>query len=154
MIEFTLTGIFLLFIVICLWWMCMAMWEYHTVAEAVNYTAREASVHGAGCAGQTCATTVATVAQMLATRAVGMPASQLNVTLTSSASTVTCNPLSSCSSNSATWPSLAGNTALTTEITIAATFQFSSALGLWSQGGVQHYRTITLGSTSTQPVFF
>jgi hypothetical protein len=155
MLEFTLTALPLLFIVISLWWMCMGMWQYHTLAEAVNSTVRTASVHGAGCAGQTCATTVAEVAESLASKTVGIPASQLNVTFTSAASTVPCDPLTSCYTNSTAWPSQSGNTALTTSISIAATYEFSSAISLWVPGsGVHSFNAVTLGANATQPVIF
>ena len=151
MMEFVMVATPLLFVIISLLWTCIGMWEYHTVSEAVNSTARSASVHGAGCAGQTCATTVGSIAAMLAARAIGIPASQLNVTLTSQASTVTCDPVSSCYSNSAAWPSLSGNTALTTQITIAATYQFSSGVSLVGYG-TQRVGAMTLGAKATEPV--
>ena len=152
MLEFVLVAIPLLFVVVSLWWMCFGMWQYQTVIEAVNYTARAASVHGAGCAGQICATTAASTAAMLAARAIGIPASQLNVTLTSSASTISCNPLTTCYSNSSAWPSLAGNTALNTQISIVAKFNFFSGLAVGLPGNRAHLSTITLAARATEPV--
>ena len=153
MLEFTLTAIPLLFVIISLGWMCMGMWQYHTLAEAVNATARSASVHGAGCAGQTCATTVGETAQTLAAAAIGIPAGQMNVTLTSAASTVTCNPLNSCNSSASAWPSLAGNTAVTTNISIKATYQFSTPISIWSPTqGLEQFSAVTLAANSTQAV--
>jgi Flp pilus assembly protein TadG len=159
MLEFTLTGVPLLFVIVSLGWMSMGMWQYHTLAEAVNSTARAAAVHGAGCAGQACATTVAQTAQTLAGKAIGVPASAMNVTLTSSASTVTCNPLSSCYSNSAAWPSLAGNTAVTTDISITASYQFSSPISFLSfislsppEVETKQFAAVTLAANSTQAV--
>jgi hypothetical protein len=153
MLEFSMTAVPLLFVIISLGYMALGMWQYHTLAEAVNMTARVAAVHGAGCAGQSCATTVANMEALLAAKAIGIPASSMNVTFTSSASTVTCNPLSSCSSNSAAWPSLSGNVAGTTDISIKATYQFSSAIGMWStdHGGVT-FNPVTLAANATQAV--
>ena len=154
MLEFTLTAVPLIFVNVSLVWMCLGMWQYHTLAEAVNFTARIAAVHGAGCAGQTCATTADSTAKLLAARALGISAGQLNVTLTSSASTITCNPLSTCYGNTAAWPSLAGNTS-GTDITITATYNFSSPISLWSPGeGVQQFNAVTLGANSKQAVAF
>jgi Flp pilus assembly protein TadG len=155
MLEFSLTALPLIFIVISMVSLCVGMWEYHTVSEAVNATARAAAVHGAGCAGQTCATTVDATSRSLAAAAIGLPAASLNVTLTSSASTVTCNPLSSCYGNSAAWPSLAGNTAGSTDISIQATFSFSSPISLWVPGhAVPLLNAVTLGAKSRQAVVF
>ena len=155
MLEFTLVAVPLLFVIISTFWMGMGMWQYHTLTEAVNYTARESSVHGAGCAGQTCATTIGATAQTLAARAIGIPASQLNVTFSSAASSITCNPLTACTSGSSVWPSLAGNTASpTTLITITATYQFSSAISLWYAGNSVHFNPITLAANISEPIVF
>jgi Flp pilus assembly protein TadG len=160
MVEFVLCVIPLIFVVISLFWMGMAMWEYHTLAEAVNETARYAALHGADCAGQTCATTVEQIANELAGRAAGIPPGRLNVTLTSAAKDYPCNPLSNCQSNSSAWPSLAGNTAVTdsstgTDISISATYQFGSPISMWvpKYGGVQ-FGAVTLGANSTQAVMY
>jgi Flp pilus assembly protein TadG len=162
MVEFTLCAIPLFFVLISLIWMCVGMWEYHTLAEAVNETARYAALHGADCVGQTCATTVEQIANTLAERAAGIPPGQLNVTLTSVAAngTITCNPLSNCQTNSSYWPSLAGNTAVSdsnggTDISISATYQFSSPISMWvpTNGKIQ-FAAVTLGASSTQPVLY
>jgi hypothetical protein len=155
MLEFSMTALPLIFIMVSMVWMCMGMWQYHTMAEAVNSTTRAAVVHGAGCAARTCATTVDATSRALAAVAVGLPATALSVTLTSSASTVTCNPLSSCYGNSAAWPSLSGNTAGTTDISIQATYPFSAPISLWVPGGSVHlFNAVTLGARSRQAVVF
>jgi hypothetical protein len=159
MVEFVLSSIPLLFVSISLVWMSMGAWEYHTLVEAVNETARYAAFHGADCVGQSCATTVEQIANTLAGRAVGIPAGNMNVTLTSSAQNYTCNPLSSCQSNSSAWPTLAGNTAYGsgggTNISVTATFQFTSPISMWiPQYGKMHFAGVTLGANSTQPVLY
>jgi hypothetical protein len=154
MLEFAMTGIPLIFTLLSLFWMSMGMWQYHTVAEAVNSTARIASVHGAGCVSLSCATTVDTVAKQIASSAIGIPASQLNVTLHSQATgDISCNPLSNCYGNSTAFPSSAANTT-STVITISATYQFSSAISLWSPHGRVTFNPITLGANSSQPIVF
>jgi hypothetical protein len=159
MVEFVLTAIPILFVSISLVWMGVGVWEYHTLAEAVNETARFAALHGADCAGQSCSTTVEQIANTLAGRAIGIPAGNMNVTLTSAAQNYTCNPLSSCQSNSSVWPSLAGNTAYSagtgTNISIKATFQFTSAISMWVPAyGKMQFAGLTLGANSTQPVLY
>lgn len=160
MLEFTLCAIPLIFVIISLFWMGMGMWEYHTLAEAVNETARYASLHGADCVGQTCATTVEQIANTLAARASGIPPGKLNVTLTSVAQNYTCNPLSTCQTSSSAWPSLAGNTAVTasqagTDISINATYQFVSPIAmLVPRYGAVRFGIFTLGANSTQPVIY
>lgn len=159
MVEFVLTAIPLLFVSISLVWMAMGVWEYHTLVQAVSETARFAALHGADCAGQSCSTTVEQIANTLAGKSVGIPAGNMNVTLTSSAQNYTCNPLSNCQSNSSVWPSLAGNTAYGagtgTNISIKATIQFTSPISLWvPKYGKTQFAGVTLGANSTQPVLY
>ena len=155
MLEFTITGVPLILTLISLFWMALGMWQYHTIAEAVNATARAASVHGKGCAGQTCATTVGSVARQLASNAIGIPAGQMNVTLNSTATgQISCNPVSTCYSNSNAFPSSSANTT-STSLTISATYQLSPAISFWSpwSGGVR-FNPIVLGANSSQPIVF
>lgn len=154
MLEFAMTGVPVIFVLVSVLWMSIGMWEYHTLVEAVNATARTAVVHGAGCVGKTCATTIDSTAKLLAASAIGIPPGQLNATFTSTASTVTCNPLSACYGNAAAWPTLAGNTT-STDLTVAATFQFTSPISLWSaHQGTQQFGVVTLGANSRQPIVF
>jgi hypothetical protein len=159
MVEFVLHAIPLLFVSISLVWASVGVWEYHTLVQAVNETARFAAFHGADCVGQSCATTVEQIANTLAGKAVGIPAGNMNVTLTSSAQNYTCDPLSSCQSNSSAWPTLSGNTAYGaaggTNLSITATFQFTSAISMWvPMYGKMQFAGVTLGANSTQPVLY
>ena len=155
MLEFTLIGVPLICTLFSLFWMAMGMWQYHTIAEAVNATARAASVHGSGCSGKTCATTVASVARQIASSAIGIPDSQMNVTLNSTATgDFSCNPVSSCYSNNSAFPSVSGNTASAT-VTISATYQLSPAISFWSPwSGGMTFNPIVLGANSSQPIVF
>ena len=154
MLEFTLIGVPLICTLFSLFWMALGMWQYHTLAEAVNATARAASVHGAGCLGKTCATTVASVARQLASNAIGIPAGQMNVTLNAASGQISCNPVSTCYSNSNAFPSSSANTT-STSLTISATYQLSPAISFWSpwSGGVR-FNPIVLGANSSQPIVF
>ncbi len=159
MVEFALCSVPLIFICISVFWVGMDMWEYHTLVAAVDEAARYASVHGADCAGKTCATRVEDVANVLANRAVGLPPGKINATLTSSAQTYTCDPLSNCQTNASTWPSLAANTPVTgtggTDISISATFAVSEPKDIWVPGaGTVKFNGWTLGANSTQPVIY
>jgi Flp pilus assembly protein TadG len=105
-VEFMLVGVPVLFLVISIAQMSLAMWSFHTLAFAVREGVRYASTKGPGCSitGNACATTVGSVAQKVAVAGVGLQTSQLNLTLTSSAGSVTCTPLSSCVSDTTRWP--------------------------------------------------
>ncbi|HEY3826233.1 MAG TPA: TadE family protein [Bryobacteraceae bacterium] len=154
-LEFALVTAPLIFIVVSLVWMCIGMWEYHTLAEAVNETTRYAAVHGADCVGQTCATTLNQIATTLAGRAPGIPAHQISVTLTSTAQSYPSALLDSYYGNSTAWPSLAGNVTATTDISITATYQLSAPISMWVPGiGSYQFAAITLGATSKQPIIY
>jgi Flp pilus assembly protein TadG len=155
MLEFTLVGVPLICTLLSLFWMALGMWQYHTVAEAVNATARAASVHGKGCVSKTCATTVGSVARQIASTALGIPESQMNVTLGSTATgDYPCNPVSNCYSNNSAFPSVSGNTTSAT-VTISATYQFTPAISFWTPwGGGVTFNPIVLGANSSQPIVF
>jgi Flp pilus assembly protein TadG len=154
-LEFTLAAVPLIFTIVSLVWMCIGMWEYHTLAEAVNETTRYAAVHGSDCVGQTCATTLNQIATTLAARASGIPAHQISVTLTSTAQSYSSALLDSYYGNGTAWPSLAGNVAATTDISITATYQLSSPISMWIPGiGSYQFAAITLGATSKQPIIY
>jgi Flp pilus assembly protein TadG len=149
-LEFTLCAIPLIFVLISLVSMSLAMWNYHTLAEAVKATARAASVHGAGCVGKSCAWTAGTAAGLLATVAIGIPAGSLNVTFTAAGGTVLCSPLTSCANNMTAWPTSSASAAGTTDVTVAATYTPPMFARMQSLG----FSAVTFGASSTQLVLY
>jgi Flp pilus assembly protein TadG len=157
LVEFTLVGIPLIFVLISTFQMALAMWNYQTLAYAVRAGARYAATHGKDCgnSGNSCGTTVANVENAIAKAAVGLPPGNFNVTLTSGTATaVTCAPLSSCGSTSTAWPP-SGNNSPGQDIQIAATYTFSTALGmLWPGAGKVSFGTFTFVAYTRQPIQF
>ena len=159
LIEFTLVGIPLVLILISLFEISIAMWNYHMLAYAVREDARYASTKGQGCtySGNTCGVTVANVAQQIASAGVGLVPSQLNVTLTSSGGNITCNPLSSCYSNTATWPPNSG-TANWPGSVISITGSYPVQTGLvfsyFIHTGLLQLQSVTLPASSQQVIQF
>ncbi|HTQ53708.1 MAG TPA: TadE/TadG family type IV pilus assembly protein [Bryobacteraceae bacterium] len=154
LIEFTLAAIPLIFIQISVVEICRGMWDYHSLAQAVKAASRMVATRGAGCAGKGCATTVGQVASTIAAYAVGMPASSLNVTLTSSAGTVNCNPLSSCTGSATTWPPAGGNSP-GSDIVISGSYRFTSVLTMFAPGGGRmRFSGVTMTAKSRQPLLF
>jgi len=153
-LEFTLVGIPLLFVQFSIVEICRGMWDYHTLAEAVKVAARQVSTRGAGCASSGCAMTVGQIATTISGFAVGMPASSLDVSLTSSAGTVTCNPLSSCTSSSTVWPPAGGNTA-GSAIFISASYNFTTTLAMFVPGtGGMQFSGVTFTAESKQMLLY
>ena len=153
-IEFTLVAIPLIFIQISIVEICRGMWDYHSLAQAVKAASRSAATRGAGCAGAGCAITVSQIATTISAYALGMPASALNVTLTSNAGSVTCNPLSACSGNNTVWPPAGGNTA-GSDIVISGSYNFTSMLTMFAPGtnGMQ-FSGVTFTAKSRQVILF
>jgi len=136
-VEFTLVGIPLIFSLISIVEISRGMWIYHTEAYAVHRATRYIASHGAGCSqsGNSCTVTVGSIANTLAGAGVGLAPSEWNVTFYSASGTnnQTCNPLSSCQSNSAAWPPSPDNTE-GVGIAISGSYPFKSALAMLFPG--------------------
>lgn len=153
-IEFTLVAIPLLFIQISIVEICRGMWDYHSLAQAVKAAARAAATRGAGCAGTGCAMTVGQMAATISGYAIGMPASSLNVTLTSNAGNVTCNPLSACTASATVWPPAGGNS-VGSDIIVSGSYNFSSMVMMFVPGtkGMQ-FSGVTFMAKSRQSILY
>src|ERR1041385_2115914 len=110
MVEFTIAGVAALTLMVSTVQIGLGMWNYHTLAYAVHETNRYISTHGRNCSlgGNTCTITVADIANKMINNGVGLPSGSVIMTLTSNSGTVyTCNPVSSCTSDSTQWPPIA-----------------------------------------------
>ena len=150
-IEFTFSAIPLMFIIVSIFGMSITMWNYHTLAEAVKVTTREAASHGADCVGKSCSWTLGTAATYLSSHAIGVPVGKLNATFTSAGSTQTCNPVSTCTSSATVWPTLSTNVAGTTDITVTASYTPIEAIGMMGFGT---FSWSTLSAKSRQLVVY
>jgi len=158
-VEFTMAGIPMIFLIYSTIQLSLAMWNYHTLAYSVNEGAHYAAVRGQGCSagGNSCGGTVGTLARQIANAAVGIPSDQVNVTLTTaSGQTQSCNPLSSCFSNSTAWPPATNNDNVPGKgVTVSARYLFPTALAMfWPGAGASQFGAITLPATSTQQILF
>ena len=127
MLEFTLSSIPLIFVMVSVVQMSLGMWNYHTLNEAVKITTRTAAVRGVDCASLACAMTVGQITQMLTTKGSGWLTGSLNATLTDANGAINCNPVSTCTSSTTTWPRSGGN-ATGQVISISATYPFKSPI--------------------------
>ncbi|HUO31173.1 MAG TPA: TadE family protein [Bryobacteraceae bacterium] len=153
-LEFTLTSIPLLFVIISVVQMSLGMWNYHTLNEAVNVTTRTAALRGSDCASLSCAMTVGQITQMLTTKGIGLLSGSLNVTLTDNNGSINCNPVSSCTSSSTVWPRSGGNT-VGQVISISATYPFTSAISMFVPGrGQSSFGSVTFSAISQQVISY
>jgi hypothetical protein len=155
--EFTLAGIAAIFLLISTVELAVGMWNYFTLARAVNAGARLASIRGSGCSsgGNSCSITVGTIATAVSKAAIGLPAANFNVTLTTnSGANTTCNPLSTCLSNATVWPPSTDNLA-GDKVTVTATYNFATSLYMfWPGKSPTHTATVTFPASSTQLILF
>jgi hypothetical protein len=157
LLEFTLAGIPLIFVMISVVETSRGMWNYVTLARAVNETTRFVSLRGSSCSNGTnsCSVTVGTVASRLASEAIGIPPAELSATLvTDGGAVTTCQPITSCTSNTTTWPPSSDN-ATGKKVTINVWYNFQSALSMfWPGAGSVQFGAVTLPAASTQRILF
>ena len=135
MIEFTLVGIPMIFLLISIFETSRAMWNYHTLAFAIREGTRYAAVHGSGCSADprnSCQATVAQVAQRIQDAGIGLEATQLDLTFTSSGNTIKCT-LNACLTTATHWPEAPKNTP-GNAIAIRGSLPFESALAMFWPG--------------------
>jgi Flp pilus assembly protein TadG len=156
-VEMTLVGIPMIFVLISVFEIARGMWAYDTLAYAVRETSRYAIVHGQNCSvsPNSCAITVANLASRLLNAGVGLPSDQLNATFGSLSDNVTCNPVSSCLSNNAVFPSSGGNS-VGNPVTVLATYRFSSAISMFWPGAGRPivFAPVNLPASSTDYIQF
>ena len=157
MIEFTLVGIPLMFVLISTCEMARGMWLYHTLVNAVKVGTRYASVHGQLCATSpnTCTVKIQDVAARVQDAGIGLDPTLLNLTFaTQGATPVTCL-LSACLTNTTTCPDPTANT-IGNYIQIDGTYPFTSAITMfWAGSGSSAARgTINLPASSRERIRF
>jgi hypothetical protein len=163
LIEFTLVGIPLIFLLISTVEMARGMWIYHTLAYAIREGTRFVAVKGQGCATSpsSCAVTVGRIAEEIRRAGIGLdPEALSGVTFKAlSGRTITCATLQDCLSDGTQWPSSAGapdpGAAQGAEIEITATYPFRSALSmLWPGAGKVKFGTFSFPVSSREAIQF
>lgn len=145
-VEFVLVGIPLIFTLISVEEISRGMWVYDTLAGTVARTARYISVRGKDCA---CLTLGQIYTQFLQ-YGTGLDDSQVQVTLTGTSGSTSCNPLSTCKSSATSWPSSSDGTA-GNNIQITAVYPFKSALFMfWPGVHTTSIATVNLNASSKQ----
>jgi Flp pilus assembly protein TadG len=157
MIEFTLVGIPMIFILISVFEISRGMWNYHTLAYAVKEGTRYAIVHGSDCSSDpqnSCGVTLGQVAQKIQDAGIGLDPSPLRLTFTSSGNAVTCT-LNACLGNATVWPQAPLNTPGST-VAISASLPFQSALAMFwpGAGSGTNFPTFNLTAGSSDIIQF
>lgn len=156
LIEFTLVGVPVIFIMASIVEASIGSWQFFTMEYAIQTANRYVSTHGRGCTqnSNNCALTVGAVATMIANQAIALEPSKLNVTLITASTTQTCNPVNTCFSNTAQFPSSTDN-GVNQDVTIKATYPIVNPVSLLWPGAMPVTGSmVTLGATSRQRIQF
>jgi Flp pilus assembly protein TadG len=161
-LEFSLIGIGMIFVVLSFFEVARGMWTYQTLAYAVREGARYASVHGKDCAppytpSPGCQVTVSQIASVIKTAGPGVDANNTTVTLTPASGTATSDTLANLIANYGTtdWPP-SGAYAPGQTVQVTATYPFRTFLAMFWMGGhpVADSQVFTLGASSTETIQF
>ena len=159
MLEFTLVGIPLIFVLISVFEMSRWMWNYHTMAYAVREGTRFAIVKGVNCTAGTnaCGVTTGDVAARIQSAAVGLDPALLNVTFTAGGTASATQPLSQWLNDATAWPP-AGLNATGITIQIKARYPFQSAIAMFWPGAAsgpgQGFAILNLPASAQETIQF
>ena len=163
LIEFTLVGIPLMFVLISTFEISRGMWMYETLSHAVRLGVRYSVVHGRNCSPinipNSCLKTVQDVAGVIQNAGVGLlPDKWQNLTFTSGTSSDNCGTLTACLNDSTTFPGPdnGADNAVGARVTISALYPFQSAITMFWPGAanVGTFGTINLGAISSERIEF
>lgn len=159
MVEFTLIGIPLIFLVVSIFEVGRGMWQYHTLAYSIKAGARYAAVHGQNCRTwpHTCSVPLSKTAGVIRRAAIGIPPNEITVTFTAPNGASTTCRLDNCISSYTTgfWPPSGANSP-GSPIRITGVYPFRSAITmLWPGVGKYDVRRLTnLTAASRQVIEF
>jgi len=168
MIEFTLVGIPVIFLLLSIFELSRGMWIYVTVAHSIKEAARYAIVHGNDCtiAPNNCRIQVRQIATRLNQSAVGLvPTDFTNIQLISATRTVTCPTLQACLDAGATgdtyWPTAAPGVATVdvgsirgADLEIRGSYRFRTSMSMFwpGAGAVGPFGLINLGANAKERI--
>jgi len=159
-VEFTLAGIPVIFLLFTTLQVSIALWNYFTLDHAVNIATRYAAVHGANCSanGNSCGVTIGNIATQLKNAAIGIQPDNINATFTTDSGVqTTCNPLSSCLSTGTAWPPSANNdNQVGADVTITAKFTaYIPLMMFWFRDGmINDNHSFAFPAKSTQQIMY
>ncbi|MCE5307145.1 MAG: pilus assembly protein [Acidobacteriales bacterium] len=176
LIEFTLVGIPMIFVLISIFEMARGMWIYHTMAYAIKEGARYAIVHGNNCVynPNNCPLQVRDVARRIQDNGVGLVPSELQLRFASLTRAIpgstTYDSLENLLNNTASWPTYAkgyidpasgslsfdAGAIAGADLTITGQYPFRSALAMFwpGAGRPMQFGTFMLPATSTERIQF
>ena len=155
LIEFTLLGIPMIFIMVSVVSVSIDMWQFLDLPYCVEETARYVTTHGQGCSqnGSNCLITVGNVAAFFESQTAALDPSQVNVTLTDGSGSTNCNPVSACGASSAQFPN-AGYNSPGSDVKVQATYVLKNPIAMFWPPDKDGSHDFTVGATSRQRIMF
>ena len=155
LIEFTLLGIPVIFLMTSVIAASLDMWQFFTLSYATEITARYAGMHGNTCESpNSCTVTLGTVVGFFEKQSIALNSALVVVTFTDGSGTTTCNPITTCAASSATSPNTSYNN-VGSNITVAATYKLIDPIAmLWPGSHGVSGGTFLVGATSTLPILY
>lgn len=155
-LEFTLVGVPMIFVLISVLEIGRLTWSYHTLTSAVTEGARYAIVHGKNCnqSPNACAVSIGDIASRVKSRGVGLVPTDTQLKLVALNSTTTCR-LDECASYLAPWPAPPANEP-GMEIEVAATYSVHSMISMFwpGAGSVAPFGLLQLTASSREAIQF
>lgn len=137
LLEFTLVGIPMIFVLISTFEIARGMWLYHTLAHAIKCGTRYTIVHGQNCtlAANACPVTISQIAGVIQTAGIGLPPESLALTFTPAKGAVTNCKLSDCIADytAVYWPPPSAN-GVGNQVKITGVVPFQSILIMFWPG--------------------
>jgi len=157
MLEFVLTGIPMIFILLSIFEIARGMWTYETLAYAVREGVRYSIMHGKGCASpNTCQVTIGTITSVIKTAGVGLDASSVSVTFTPASGSASTDTITNQLTNTTIWPPSSSN-APGQLVKISLKYRFQTFLAVfWVGAGapLNDSGSFYLPASSTEPIQF
>lgn len=157
LLEFTLVGIGMIFVLISFFEMARGMWTYQTLGYAVREGTRYAAMHGKNCASpNTCQVTVGQIVSVVKAAGPGLDPDRTTVTLTTNGGVSLSNTMTVMMGISTVWPPVTDYSP-GQNVQISASYPFKTVLAMfWAGAGhaVNDSQTFHLGASSTEPIQF
>lgn len=156
-LEMTLVGIGMIFVLISTVEIARGMWIYHAVTYAVRDGTRYTIVHGKNCSinPNSCTVTIGQIAARIRAAGTGLMPDALKLTFTTSNGSATTCTLTNCLTTTSVWPPSSAN-APGDSITITASYPFHSAIAMfWPGAGAgASFQAVNFSASSTDIMQF
>ncbi|HYL97102.1 MAG TPA: hypothetical protein VET69_14955 [Terriglobales bacterium] len=158
MLEFTLIGIPLIFVLISIFEIARGMWLYESLSHGLKSGSRYAIVHGINCSSgtNTCGAEVKDIAAVIHNTSSGLVPADVTITMESDSQSVQC-VLATCLTDTTQFPSSQPGNLVGANITFTGTYRFQSALAMFwpgAHGGGVGFPTVNLPASTQEKIQF